>query len=143
MDIKDVDTLLNKESGLKGICGLNDMRDIHAAIEKDDEQGKRAKLALDMACYRNRKYIGEYMAVLGRTDAIIFTAGIGENDDIVRAETLKGLEPLGIKLDLEKNKGRMKQPKAIHADDSTIQIWVIPTNEELEIARQTKTVLNV
>lgn len=141
MDISEVDELLNKSSGLKGICGLNDMRDIHAAIKDGGMKGERAKLALDMACYRNRKYIGEYMAVLGRVDAVVFTAGIGENDDIVRAHTLKGLEPLGIRLDPDKNKGRVKQPKAIHAEGSPVHIWVIPTNEELEIARQTRDVL--
>lgn len=138
MSIEEIDSMLNKESGLKGICGMNDMRDIHAGIAEDDAN---AGLALEMAAYRNKKYIGSYMAVLGRVDAIVFTAGIGENDDIVREMSLQGLEPLGIKIDRQKNKGRAKEPRAIHAGDSDIEVWVIPTNEELEIARQTRDVL--
>ncbi|MGE4503870.1 MAG: acetate kinase [Desulfovibrionaceae bacterium] len=141
LSVQDIDKLMNKQSGLLGICGMNDMRDIHAAIAAGGEKGERARLALDMACYRNRKYIGEYMAVLGRTDAVVFTAGIGENDDVVRARTLEGLEGLGIRLDPERNRGRVKEPKAVHAEGSAVQVWVIPTNEELEIARQTRDVL--
>jgi acetate kinase len=139
MDIEEIDTMLNKESGLKGLCGMNDMRDIHAAIDKGDA---RAKLALDVQTYRNRKYIGAYMAVLGRVDAIVFTAGIGENDDIVRRESLKGLECLGVKIDAEANAQRAKAPLKISAADSTVAVWVIPTNEELAIARETTSVLN-
>jgi acetate kinase len=112
------------------------MRDIHAAVEKGDE---KAALALDMVTYRNRKYIGSYLAALeGKVDAIVFTAGIGENDDIVRAMSVQGLEALGIKIDPEKNAVRSKGARAVHAADSRVQIWVIPTNEELEIARQTR-----
>jgi acetate kinase len=115
---------------------MNDMRDIHAAIEKGDE---KAALALNMVTYRNRQYIGSYMASLGgKVDAVVFTAGIGENDEVVRAKTVEGLEGLGIKLDPAKNTGRATEAKAVHADDSRVQIWVIPTNEELEIARQTR-----
>ncbi|MCG2733986.1 acetate/propionate family kinase, partial [Pseudodesulfovibrio aespoeensis] len=139
MGIEEIDTMLNKESGLKGLCGMNDMRDIHAAIAKGDV---RAGLALDVQTYRNRKYIGAYMAVLGRVDAIVFTAGIGENDDIVRRESLKGLECLGVKIDAEANGQRAKEPLKISAADSTVAVWVIPTNEELAIARETKSVLN-
>ncbi|MBU1610644.1 MAG: acetate kinase, partial [Proteobacteria bacterium] len=141
LSVEEIDTLLNKESGLKGICGQNDMRDIHAAIDRADESSPRAQLALDMACYRNRKYLGEYLAVLGRTDAVVFTAGIGENDAVVRAKTLQGLEHLGITLDPAKNTAKNSEARAIHADNSPVAVWVIPTNEELEIARQTCTVL--
>ena len=138
MDIEAIDTMLNKESGLKGLCGMNDMRDIHDAIEKGNEL---AKLALDVQTYRNRKYIGAYMAVLGRVDAIVFTAGIGENDDIVRRESVKGLECFGVKIDTEVNAQRAKEPLKISTDDSSVAVWVIPTNEELAIARETKNIL--
>ena len=139
MDIEAIDAMLNKESGLKGLCGMNDMRDIHAAIEKGD---KRAKVALDVQTYRNRKYIAAYMAVLGRVDAIVFTAGIGENDDIVRRLSLQGLENFGVRIDEKVNAQRAKEPLRISAADSTVQVWVIPTNEELAIARETKEIIN-
>jgi len=138
MDIEEIDSMLNKESGLKGLCGLNDMRDIHGAIENGDE---RAKLALDVQTYRNKKYVGAYMAALGRVDAIIFTAGIGENDEIVRAKTVEGLESFGIEMDLEVNDQRVKKPTLLSKASSSVQIWGIPTNEELAIARETKTLV--
>jgi acetate kinase len=138
MDIEAIDTMLNKESGLKGLCGMNDMRDIHAAIEKGDE---KAKVALDVQTYRNKKYIGSYMAVLGNVDAIVFTAGIGENDEIVRLESLRGLEAFGVKIDEKINDQRAKEPLKISTDDSSVAVWVIPTNEELAIARETRDVL--
>jgi len=139
MNIEEIDAMLNTQSGLKGLCGMNDMRDIHAAIEKGD---KRAKIALDVQTYRNRKYIGASMAVLGRTDAIVFTAGIGENDDVVRRESLKGLEGFGVTIDREANAQRAKKPLRISTEDSTVQVWVIPTNEELAIAREIKNLLS-
>lgn len=139
MDIEEIDSMLNKESGLKGLCGMNDMRDIHSAIEEGD---KHAKIALDVQTYRNRKYIASYMAVLGRVDAIVFTAGIGENDDIVRSESLKGLSAFGVVIDEKANAQRAKEPLKISTDDSSVAVWVIPTNEELAIARETKEVLN-
>ncbi|BHH82814.1 acetate kinase [Desulforhopalus sp. 52FAK] len=135
MDIDAIDSMLNKESGLKGLCGLNDMRDIHAAIEEGNE---RAQLALDVQTYRNKKYVGAYMAALGKVDAIIFTAGIGENDNIVRAKTVEGLESFGIEMDLEVNNQRVKEPILLSKSSSSVQIWGIPTNEELAIARETK-----
>jgi acetate kinase len=139
MDIEAIDRLLNKDSGLKGLCGLNDMRDIHAAIAAGNE---RAKLALAVQTYRNKKYVGAFMAVLGRVDAIIFTAGIGENDGVVRAMSLQGLEPFGITLDREANNQRMGKPTLISQAESRTQVWVIPTNEELAIARETMAVLS-
>ena len=138
MDIEAIDAMLNKESGLKGLCGMNDMRDIHAAIEKGDE---KARLALDVQTYRNRKYIGAYMAVLGRVDAIVFTAGIGENDPIVRSRSLRGLENFGVKLDEAANGQRARGARRISAPESRVAVWVIPTNEELAIARETQAVL--
>ena len=140
MSVDRIDRLLNKESGLKGICGMNDMRDIHHAAEKGD---KRAKLALEVQTYRNRKYIGAYLAILGRVDGVIFTAGIGENDDVVRARSLEGLHHFGLDLDDALNHGRIKEPKRISSTASAISIWVIPTNEELAIARETSSVLAV
>lgn len=138
MDLEQIDNMLNKDSGLKGICGFNDMRDIHRAAGQGDS---RARLALDVQTYRNRKYIGAYMAVLGRVDALVFTAGIGENDPIVRERSLAGLEHLGIELDVDKNNRRYKEPGALHSGSSRVQIWVIPTNEELAIARESMSVL--
>ena len=139
MSVEEIDTMLNKESGLKGLCGMNDMRDIHAAIAKGD---KRAEIALGVQTYRNRKYIGAYMAVLGGVDGIVFTAGIGENDDVVRRESLKGLDHLGVKLDEKANAQRAKEPMRISGADSSVEVWVIPTNEELAIARETRDILN-
>ncbi len=138
MDLAQIDTMLNKDSGLKGICGFNDMRDIHAAVAKGDQ---RSRLALEVQTYRNKKYIGAYMAVLGRVDALVFTAGIGENDSLVREKSLTGLEHLGIELDAEKNRRGYKKPGTLHTSGSRVQIWVIPTNEELAIARESLSVL--
>lgn len=133
MSSKEMDAVFNKQSGLKGICGMNDMRDIHEANEKGDV---RAGLAVEMFTYQVKKYIGAYTAALGHVDGVIFTAGIGENDDIVRAGACSRLSGLGIELDLEKNRGRISRAKAIHTPDSRVQVWVVPTNEELQIARE-------
>jgi acetate kinase len=139
LDIEEIDRLLNKESGLKGICGYNDMRDIHSAVAAGD---RRAALALDVQTYRNRKYIGAFMAVLGRVDGLVFTAGIGENDDQVRSRSVQGLECFGIAIDPERNQRRMNEPRLISTDTSAVQVWVIPTNEELAIARETVALVN-
>jgi acetate kinase len=135
MDIETIDRLLNQESGLKGLCGFNDMRDIHAAIAAGDQ---RAERALAVQTYRNRKYIGAYLAVLGRVDAIVFTAGIGENDPVVRAKSLTGLAHFGIVLDNEANRQRITAPTLLSSPLSQVEIWGIPTNEELAIAREAK-----
>jgi len=139
MSIKEIDTLLNNESGLKGICGMNDMRDIHEKIKQGD---KLARLALDMFSYRIRKYLGAYTVVLGRLDAVVLTAGIGENDDVVRSMILGELDCLGIELDKERNMGRINKSKMISTEASRVQAWVIPTKEEIRIARETISVLN-
>lgn len=138
MDIEQIDHMLNKESGLKGICGMNDMRDIHDAAAQGDE---KAALALEVQTYRNRKYIGAYMAVLGRVDALVFTAGIGENDEIVRARSLRGLSGFGVEIDNDLNQRRMAEPFLISGSNSRVKVWVIPTNEELAIARESAAVL--
>ncbi len=138
LNMGEIDDILNKQSGLKGICGMNDMRDIHAAAEKGD---KKAALAVDMFVYRIKKYIGAYYAVTGPLDALVFTAGIGENDEIVRARVCANLEHLGISIDTARNAGRKKAATAVHADGSKVAILVIPTNEELAIAKATVSVL--
>ncbi|MEL3907863.1 MAG: acetate kinase [Treponemataceae bacterium] len=131
---QEMSNVMNKKSGMLGISGVSsDFRD----IEEDANNGnKNAKLSLDMFCYRVRKYIGAYAAALGGLDAIVFTAGVGENSTPVRAQICKGLEFLGIKLDAEKNKLR-GEARFINADDSKVKVLVIPTNEELMIAQDT------
>ncbi|MBP6497076.1 MAG: acetate kinase [Campylobacteraceae bacterium] len=138
LSIDDLDRMLNKESGLKGICGSNDMREIGKMAEEGNEQ---AQLALDMFNYRIKKYIGAYSAVLGRVDCIIFTGGIGENDTSVRLHTCSDLENLGIKIDEAMNNQRCQEIVKISTEDSPVKVLVIPTNEELEIALQTKEVI--
>jgi acetate kinase len=128
---QEMDAILNKKSGLLGITGKYvDRRDVVSAAEEGDE---RAKLAIEMEAYRLKKYIGAYAAVLGRLDALIFTAGVGEMSDIIRAKVLEGLEILGIKYDPEKNKlARTRNKESdISAIDSPVKIFVIPTDEEL------------
>jgi len=138
MSLKEIDNLLNKESGLKGICGSNDMREVIAKKEAGDE---RAEVALEIYAYRIKKYIGAYYAVLGNLDAIVFTAGIGENAPLVRALCCQGLERLGIVLDAEKNVAPEAGIRAIHSQESAVHVLVIPTNEELRIAQETEQVL--
>lgn len=131
---KEIDGLMNKESGLKGICGMNDMRDIHEACAQGNA---KAQLALDMFVYRIKKYLGAYYAILGSLDGIIFTAGIGENDSIVREKVCSGLENLGIFFDNVRNNIPSSILRIISTDNSPIPIFVVPTNEELEIAKLT------
>ena len=138
--VAEIDRVLQKESGLKGICGSNDMRDIHARAADGDE---RARLALDMFSHRIRQYIGAYFFVLGNVDSLVFTAGIGEHDPLTREKCCAGLEPFGLILDREKNQTGRGQAREISTPDSPVRILVIPTNEELEIARQTVEVLNL
>ncbi|MGC4175933.1 acetate/propionate family kinase [Demequina sp.] len=133
MTIDEIDDLLNKHSGMLGLTGYNDMRDVHAAAEAGDHA---AKLGLQIYYRRIRGYVGRYYAILGHLDSITFTAGVGENDDLVRLNSLAGLEELGIVIDAERNAGRKKAPTLISSDDSRVQVWVIPTNEEREIAVQ-------
>lgn len=132
---EDVNTLLNKKSGVLGISGVSsDFRDIEDAAAKGDE---RAILALDIYHYRIRAQIGAYAAAMGGVDAIVFTAGVGENGPETREACLEGLEFLGVKVDKEKNNVRGKV-REISTEDSTVKAFVIPTNEELVIARDTK-----
>ena len=138
MSVDEIDDLLNRRSGIKGISGENDFRALHSLVQSGDAS---AKLALDVYVHRLKKYIGAYHAVLGRLDVLVFTAGVGENDDIVRLATCQGLEPLGIVIDPARNEGR-GGPKIISTDDSPITVVVFPTNEELAIARQSLEVIS-
>lgn len=133
----DVGRLLNKSSGLKGVCGHSDMRDILAAIEKGGDDAGPAELALNLFCYRAKKYLGAYTAALGGAlDAIAFTAGIGENAPLVRERILAGLADGGVLLDPEKN-ARPPQNGEIQAAGSKTRVFVIPADEELAIANKT------
>lgn len=130
----EIETILNKQSGLKGISGANDMREIERLAAGGN---MNAKLAIDMFCYRIKKYIGAYYAVLGTVDAIIFTGGIGENAVETREQICSGLEALGIVMDAAKNSAPSRAMREVSAATSRVKIMVIPTNEELEIAEQT------
>ncbi|MFF3689050.1 acetate kinase [Streptomyces sp. NPDC002187] len=134
MSADEIDVLLNKKSGLVGLCGDNDMREIRRRIDEGDE---RAQLAFDIYIHRLKKYIGAYYAVLGRVDAVVFTAGVGENAAPVRQAAIAGLEELGLVLDAERNALRSDEPRLISADYARVAVAVVPTDEELEIARQT------
>ena len=135
----EMDTYVNKKSGLLGVSGIsNDFRDIEGAM---DEGNERAQLAYDMFVTRVKKYIGAYYAELNGCDAIVFTAGIGENDDRVRASICADLDALGIAIDPEKNKG-CREFRNISASDAKAQVFVIPTNEEWAIASETVEAIN-
>ena len=134
LDPDALDDLLNRKSGLLGLCGVNDMREIHRRAQVGDEP---ARLAVGVFCHRLKKYLGAYYALLGRVDAVVFTGGIGENDADVRARTCDGLENLGIYLDAEANLAADRGDRAVSDAGSPVKILVIPTNEELEIALQT------
>jgi acetate kinase len=139
LSIQEIDALLNKESGLKGMCGFNDLRDIHERISQGDAD---AQLALRVFCRRVTQYIGQYMALLDGTQAICFTAGVGENDAVVRRLCCASLGSIGAILDTNRNSEAPRGSIAeISAPDSPVKIMVIPTNEELEIATQTMEVL--
>jgi acetate kinase len=131
--LNKVNSMLQKESGMLGLTGFSDLRDIEAEAEKGNEE---CQLALDMNAYRIKKYIGSYAAAMNGLDAIVFTAGIGENSDVIRKLVCTNLEYLGIELDEEKNKVRAKQITEIHLENSKTKILIVPTNEEVEIAKQ-------
>ncbi|WP_369262278.1 acetate kinase [Streptomyces sp. R35] len=134
MSTDEIDTLLNKKSGLIGLCGDNDMREIRRRVDEGDE---RARLAFDIYIHRLKKYIGAYYAVLGRVDAIAFTAGVGENAAPVREAAIAGLEELGLAVDSDLNAVRGDEPRLISPRDARVAVAVVPTDEELEIATQT------
>lgn len=143
-DIDDILKYLNKESGLKGLSGgYSDFRDLTANVAEGGVKGARAKLALEKFAYDCRKYVGAYMAVLGKVDCIVFTAGISEWNGFIINDILEGLEVYGIEVDKEKNTDSCPVPvKDITGPNGKIRILVIPTNEELVIARETKDVIS-
>lgn len=132
LNVTQLDDLLNRNSGLKGLCGVNDFRELSAQMAAGVPA---AKLAYDVYVHRLRKYIGAYLAVLGRVDAIAFTAGVGENAANVREDSLAGLEMYGIVVDAARNRSDARGARLISADESRTQVLVVPTNEELAIAR--------
>ncbi|MEV7233446.1 acetate kinase [Streptomyces sp. NPDC051020] len=134
MSVDEIDVLLNKRSGLVGLCGDNDMREIRRRIDEGDE---RAALAFDIYVHRLKKYIGAYSAVLGRVDAVVFTAGVGENSAPVREAAIAGLEGFGLAVDAGLNAVRSGEPRLISPDYARVAVAVVPTDEELEIAGQT------
>ncbi|WP_445732319.1 acetate/propionate family kinase [Mariniflexile sp.] len=132
-DLNDINTMLLKKSGMLGLTGFSDLRDIESEAAKGN---KDCILALQMNAYRIKKYIGSYAAILNGLDAIVFTAGIGENSNYMRQLICEDLNFLGIQLDMDKNNKRSKDIRAINKEGSKTKILVVPTNEELEIAKQ-------
>ncbi|MFF4793033.1 acetate kinase [Streptomyces sp. NPDC001276] len=134
MSMDEVDTLLNKRSGLFGLCGDNDMREIRRRMEEGDDE---ARLAFEIYTHRLKKYVGAYYAVLGTVDAVAFTAGVGENAAFVREAALDGLEGLGLAVDRERNAVRGDGARLISPEGARTAVAVVPTDEEMEIATQT------
>lgn len=134
MSIDEIDVALNERSGMLGLCGANDMRAVWRRVDAGDAD---ARLAVAVYCHRIRHYVGAYYAILGRVDAVVFTAGVGENDERVRAGALSGLERLGIAVDPARNDVRAGTERIISPDDAEVAVLVIPTDEEREIATQT------
>lgn len=136
--LEEIDDVLNRESGLKGMAGENDFRELERLRTEGDPD---ARLAFDVFCYRIRKYVGAYYAVLGTVDAIVFTAGVGQHAPAVRAQVLGGLESMGISLDRSANDADVGHARFVSTEDSLVSVLVIPTNEEWEIARQSLAVV--
>jgi acetate kinase len=134
LDPDQVEAALNSGSGLIGLAGDNDLRAVHRRIADGDPE---AAEALELYCYRIRKYVGAYYAALGQVDAVVFTAGVGENDAVVRAKSLAGLERLGIAVDERRNASASREARFISPAHAEVAVLVVPTNEELEIAMQT------
>ncbi len=133
LSFSEINTILQKKSGMLGLTGYSDLRDIQAEAEKGN---KSCQLALQMNAYRIKKYIGSYAAILNGLDAIVFTAGIGENSPEMRKRVCEDMDYMGISLDLEKNEVRPNKLTVVSTEKSKVKILVIPTNEELEIAKQ-------
>jgi acetate kinase len=131
--LEQVNHLLNKQSGMQGLTGFSDMRDITKSI---NEGSQEAELAYEMYAYRIKKYIGSYAAALNGIDAIVFTGGVGENDLTVRKMVCTNMDYLGIQIDEQKNRVRSGEIREINTDDATVKVLIVPTNEELEIVKQ-------
>ena len=138
MSIDEIEAMFNQDSGLKGLCGSNDMREVHRLAAEGNEQ---ARLAIDIYCYRAVKYISAYFTVLGGLDVLTFTGGIGENDPVIRKTICDRLSPLGIALDDKQNQAHEKSTFVISDENSSARVLVIPAREELEIARQAFTLI--
>jgi len=138
MSAEDLEDLLYHRSGLQGLAGVHDLRDLHDAVDRGDE---RASAAYAVYCHRIRKYVGAYAAVLGRLDAVVLTAGVGERDPDVRWDSLSGLGLLGIEVDRERNFADAGGARVVSTDTSRVPVLVVPTNEELSIARQVSVVV--
>jgi acetate kinase len=136
--LEEIDTVLNRESGLKGMAGENDFRELMRLVDEGDQP---AVLAFDVYCYRIRKYVGAYYAALGRVDAVVFTAGVGQHAPRMRERVLGGLDAMGIRLDEQRNRAESGGARVVSADDSPVAVMVVPTNEEWEIARQSLSVV--
>jgi acetate kinase len=139
LSLEKIDRLLNKESGMKGLCGTNDMREVEDRAAAGEE---KAQTALDVYVYRIKKYIGSYFAAMGKLDALVFTAGIGENSPLVRERSCENLQGLGIEIDPEKNEESSKGIRDISSGQYPVKVLVIPTNEEKRIALETEAVLS-
>ncbi|MBW7995043.1 MAG: acetate kinase [Candidatus Glassbacteria bacterium] len=140
LSLSEATTLLNKHSGLQGLSGISsDMRDL---IEESGKGDERARLAIEVYCYRLRKYIGAYAAAMGGLDAVVFTAGVGENSALVRAKACEGLGFLGLELDGKANEEAVGKEADISKPGSRVKVFAIPTNEELVIARDTERIVN-
>lgn len=137
-DLDGLTEALQHRSGLHGLAGKHDFRDLVAAVDAGDDD---ARLAYDVYCHRLRKYVGAYLAVLGGADVVTFTAGIGEHVARVRADALAGLDRLGIEVDADRNDAEDTGPRRISTDSSPVEVLVVPTNEELAIARQVAALL--
>jgi acetate kinase len=136
--VTELEDLLHHRSGLQGLAGMHDFRDLEAAVDAGDPA---ARLGYDVYCHRLRKYVGAYLAVLGGAEAIVFTAGVGQRGPRVRADALAGLQELGVLIDAERNLDPSTAPRVISADGSRVAVLVVPTDEELAIARQVRDLL--
>jgi acetate kinase len=137
-DTDKLEDLLHHRSGLQGLAGMHDFRDLMAAVDQGD---KHARLAYEIYCHRLRKYVGAYLAVLGGADAVVFTAGVGEHEPRVREDALRNLSALGIEVDPARNRADSDGSRRISSDDSKVEVLVVPTDEELAIARQVRDLL--
>jgi acetate kinase len=139
MSFGDIDTLLNKQSGLKGMAGVNDFRELEHRRAAGDAS---AQLAFEVYVHRLKHYVGAYIAILGRLDLLTFTAGVGENNPALRAAVADGLEALGVMVDAELNESSSRVARVISPEGPPIKVAVVPTNEELAIAREAAALLS-
>lgn len=138
VDVDELEDLLHHRSGLQGLAGVHDFRDLLAAVDRGEAA---ARTAYEVYCHRLRKYVGAYLAVLGGADAVVFTAGVGEHVPRVRADSLEGLDALGLEVDHDRNVAQTTDPRRIGTATSRVEVLVVPTDEELAIARQVRALL--